>query len=390
MSNGRKKIINKLIERDGNACIICGRTLDDSEMVIDHIVPVALGGNSEIDNLQLLCYSCNVRKGIRRKELTEFQFEDYICQLIKDHPNYSKARPIYSVKAGRVRADLAVERTVEGHTETIFCEIFSASSFTSERITSVIVLLKNFQHEGPETKTAFVFPGELAEKYKTDLETAGIEVWDKQYLVREFGNQIEARKESAFSKLILAETFGEKAVENVDKFQETINELKNCPCGKENWGQYQKLIGKIMEMLFCPELEAPIAQVSDFTRNNRRDFVLPNYSFDEIWRYLREKYCADYLVVDAKNSSKPITKADILQMGHYLKSSGAGLLGVVVSRKGISQSAAFSRRDLWLQDKKVIIVLNDDDIEQMLLDRKTGNMPAKVLLKKIEDFRLSI
>ncbi|WP_434744386.1 HNH endonuclease [Streptomyces sp. A-14] len=46
--------------RDQGRCRVCGST---SELQFDHIIPVAMGGSSEPENLQLLCGPCNRRKG---------------------------------------------------------------------------------------------------------------------------------------------------------------------------------------------------------------------------------------------------------------------------------------------------------------------------------------
>ncbi|MEH3053138.1 MAG: HNH endonuclease signature motif containing protein [Patulibacter minatonensis] len=47
-------------ERDGGRCVECGT---DFDLQYDHVIPVALGGGSTGENLQLLCGSCNRRKG---------------------------------------------------------------------------------------------------------------------------------------------------------------------------------------------------------------------------------------------------------------------------------------------------------------------------------------
>ena len=38
-------------------------------MLIDHIIPLSVGGSSEIDNLCLACYRCNEFKGAKQKSL---------------------------------------------------------------------------------------------------------------------------------------------------------------------------------------------------------------------------------------------------------------------------------------------------------------------------------
>ena len=50
----------RLAEENGERCANCGG-LD--KLVLDHIVPIAKGGQSRYDNLQLLCAECNRIKG---------------------------------------------------------------------------------------------------------------------------------------------------------------------------------------------------------------------------------------------------------------------------------------------------------------------------------------
>jgi 5-methylcytosine-specific restriction endonuclease McrA len=41
-------------------------------MHIDHIVPLAKGGKNELDNLQLLCGKCNLKKGAKDTGYRDF------------------------------------------------------------------------------------------------------------------------------------------------------------------------------------------------------------------------------------------------------------------------------------------------------------------------------
>ena len=52
---------DRVFSRDGRVCQICGT--DEGEMHIDHIIPRKAGGTHDLDNLRVLCKSCNLRKG---------------------------------------------------------------------------------------------------------------------------------------------------------------------------------------------------------------------------------------------------------------------------------------------------------------------------------------
>jgi 5-methylcytosine-specific restriction endonuclease McrA len=55
-----REVRRAVFERDGGKCTECGSTFD---LQYDHVIPVALGGATTVENLQLLCADCNREKG---------------------------------------------------------------------------------------------------------------------------------------------------------------------------------------------------------------------------------------------------------------------------------------------------------------------------------------
>lgn len=55
-----REIRRAVFERDGGRCRQCGSNFD---IQYDHVIPVALGGATTVDNLQILCGECNRDKG---------------------------------------------------------------------------------------------------------------------------------------------------------------------------------------------------------------------------------------------------------------------------------------------------------------------------------------
>lgn len=389
MKNTRLEIIEKLLKRDGEYCPICGCKLDQDNVDIDHVIPVASDGTHDLSNLKLLCLSCNRRKGMLPRVMQEYEFIKYIRNLLENHPSYFN---IQTEKVVNNKAmNLVFYKKENDIVEEVIAELKTVTSYTWSRIRDILQLLNDIKSKNRDARVVFIIPGELPEAYSDCMKKEGIEVWDKNFLVHEFAEQIDLERENLFSQMItgINEEDSEDS-KTASPFDEFINKLKKCPTGTSNWGDYQKLVGEILEILFCPELGSPIPQSNDELHRNRRDYVMANYSNDEVWRFLRERYSAEYVTFDAKNSGEEVSKTDILQMSHYLKKAGLGLFGVIVSRRGAGEAAKYAIREEWLLDHKMILVLDDSEVEQMILDKKNNQNPAILLRKKIEDFRLSI
>lgn len=49
-------------ERDNYQCKSCGKTNHETDLNIDHIIPLSKGGTNDLSNLQTLCRKCNLQK----------------------------------------------------------------------------------------------------------------------------------------------------------------------------------------------------------------------------------------------------------------------------------------------------------------------------------------
>ena len=68
--NSKLRLIVK--QRDNYTCRYCGKVmLDGVGLQIDHILPIAKGGKTELDNLQVLCSVCNRKKSDKIVPMTE-------------------------------------------------------------------------------------------------------------------------------------------------------------------------------------------------------------------------------------------------------------------------------------------------------------------------------
>ncbi|SDG23569.1 hypothetical protein [Chitinophaga filiformis] len=258
-------------------------------------------------------------------------------------------------------------------------------TFTEGRIREAIGQLKMYQGFVKNYKLALAFPGNLSEKDNKALQEAGIEVWDINFIASEFANEIASTPHPILQPLFASAKY-------VAAHDKLINELKSIkPVNKDDdWSKYQKHIEKVLDYLFGNVLSSPISELSDHFKINRRDFILRNYAESGFWAHLRNRYSADFIVLDAKNYSKSVTKKEVLQISNYLKIHGAGLFGIIISRNGGDKGSYYTCREIWAIDRKLVIVSDDNDIIKMIIAKASSNAPEEIIRQKIEEFRLSM
>jgi len=61
----RKGVKDRVFKRDGYKCLCCGVA---EKLTIDHITPLSSGGSMDEDNLQTLCFRCNLLKSQETKD----------------------------------------------------------------------------------------------------------------------------------------------------------------------------------------------------------------------------------------------------------------------------------------------------------------------------------
>lgn len=355
-------------------CARCGRPLVYEETVIDHIFPKSLGGADHIDNLRLLCKQCNSKLS-NRAYFSEYAFKEYLKQFLDQDVRFENVcmdTPAETSDGQKILFDITFTRKLHGKEEMFAIEVKEMLAATDQRILSAIRQLSYYKQACPNINYILAVPTLLASEYRQRVKTAGITLWDSETLrlgVPDIALPVCAAP---------------------DQYDELIAKLKQCRPGYEDWQVYQKLVGEILFALFCPPLDPVSEQNSDANYANRRDYIIPNYSEYGYWMYLRDRYKAEFIVVDAKNSAHEIGKDDILQVAHYLKEKGVGLFGLIFSRCGGDPSSAIHLRDIWQSENKMIVILSDNDVEQMLLGKQRGNDPSRIIIEKIQEFRQKI
>jgi hypothetical protein len=323
---------------------------------------------------------------ISTEQFSEVEFISYLIQLMNANSDFSNIEidTLYRDSEDRL---LKPDIVCKYKNKKLLIETKIVAPLTPGRISNYIDQIKSYTKIDKNSEVVLVIPSKLQQKYHELFQKENIIIWDINKLANLFYNQLNSIIDSKLYYLLYNESKVRKEKSQVEKF---VDDLKKIKMGINNWVEYQKLCANVFEYLFTPPLAKPLYELSDFSKVNRRDIIIPNYSDNGFWKFLREKYSADFIVIDAKNLTKSIQKREVLQISNYLKSFGTGLFGIITSRNTPKNNAILTQREHWIAYNKLIIFLDDQDLIQMLIMKDKSESPEDVIRQKVEDFRLSL
>jgi hypothetical protein len=321
--------------------------------------------------------------------MTWKDFERFIVEVLRSIGRFSHIEQgvRMNIVRGLVREfDIVATETnpIDSPPRKWFFEVKKRDMISVDVIDNLAGRFPSLLSNGQQVHQVIVTSGSLTKTAQIQAENYGIEVWDAEILA------------NLASPEVIKTYFGRKIESTDSSYQEKrksdafIETLQSTTPGKKLWSDYQRLSSDIFEYLFCPPLEPPRYNIPDAESRNIRDMIVENSATTGFWHSIRTTCSAHYIVVDAKNYTDQIGKKPVLDIAHYLKPYGCGMFGILFTRKGSGSAAEHCIREQWIGAQKMIIVLSDADIVEMLSIKASSGKPEELVRKKIADFRMAL
>lgn len=173
-------------------------------------------------------------------------------------------------------------------------------------------------------------------------------------------------------------------------------ELKSINPGKEQWGEYQNFCVKMLKNIFNDDLDSWEEQAKTDLNSNIFDLIArikyrKKDEYEDFFHMIENMYSSKYIIFEFKNYTDKISDRDILQTSKYLHKAGLRRVAIILTRKGADESAKKMIRSVLRESGKVVLVLNDNDVNNMIKLFEEKDINASVVFQqKINDLLMHL
>jgi len=317
--------------------------------------------------------------------LPPMAFEELVAQILEERSAYLDIQR--SVTEGPFEIDIVatLKASNGGPGPRTLFDVKSRSVVSADIIEAEALKRAELLKREPTVDFVLITSGQLTSRARSAAIHHSLRVWDARDLYRQLTLAPGVAQQWLGARNSRPTTQGRDR-----KAKSITNALSRIVSGRSDAADYQQWVHDAMEFLFVPPIGPLHFESRDSANRNRRDIILENWATDGFWSLLRNEYAARQIVIDAKNYSEPIGKAEVTGIAHYLKRKGCGLLGILVSRCGSSDAAAHAAKEEWIASDKLILSLDDPELLEMVRLRAGGASPDEILRRRIAEFHRSL
>lgn len=165
-------------------------------------------------------------------------------------------------------------------------------------------------------------------------------------------------------------------------------QLKAVPAGLAGWKIFEEVCTDILTYLFVPPLAKPVPQGRSYSGIDRRDAIFANRNHDGVgnWVQLYKELGARMILFEFKNyDTSEVGKDEVNQTRNYL-SAPMGRLAILCSNKMPNGAAHQKRNTIYSEEKKVILFIGPDQLNEMMAIKERGDDPSDLILDLVEMF----
>lgn len=233
----------------------------------------------------------------------------------------------------------------------------------------------------------------LPQNLKDNIEAReDIVVWDAGSLNQLLVKHPEVERD--FLLVLDAQAIARRGLEQPvpldPRAQELIARLEALSPGRDSFREFEDLCVEILNYAFFPQLGIPSVQSRSEDGLDIRDAVFPIASDQAFWQEIKRTCTTRFMVAEFKNYTESIRQREVESIQQYLYSKAMRMFGVLCSRNQPSESALLARRRAWVEADKLILLLSDEDMKDLVRAKSYGEKPTDVLNAQLGEFFLRL
>lgn len=260
--------------------------------------------------------------------------------------------------------------------------------FPAEIFRRFIYDLKKYRDLSGAKRLLIVFPnGVHPDSLRDAIDIKDLEIWDMADLNKLLTKYPKIEQE--FQHLLTAQQkalHGLPKEESPQKDNILINKLRNIRPGRAEWRNYEDVCIEILSYAFTPPLSPPTIQSSSEDGLDRRDAIYAIRPGNRIWDALRTECRTRFVVAEFKNFEDGPGQNEVESLQQYLFPKAMRSFGILCSRKKPSDSALLARRRAWVENDKLIVILSDEGMIDLINAKESGSDPAEIIDAQLEHF----